>query len=501
MNKLLVTAFSIILLLANGSASIAQPAENLSAPEPSGGAAVDPQDVRIRQVLPEYQPSFVPSSVSDVVSLNPIKLQISVVDKTPVITQDLTIEDAVALSLRYSPTILAAAEAVAGTRWLTRAAWSRLGPSASVSGFFSQSNIDQMMFFIREQVDPPPMQPVTKGTSFHLIFAGYQPLFTGGRLINSIRAAAARQSQSVAESLARRTTNSSDVKIAYWDAVVAEENLRITHDYVKFRQWSVNNMRERVEAGKAPRADLLREEAELSRAHIEVNQRYADYNKALVRLKTRMGVSITSLISLKDRLDKTIPVKTLDEYLALARAQNPAVQQATARVREVQANRRVVAARFSPQAGLYALGSNANGKTPGEMETVRGKWGGMIGIMAGMTLFNSGERVFELRNAGTAVRQAELERAQAVLQAVQDVTQSWIDYDVATRNLALSRAELLSASEDQRLMHARYLVGKAIALEDFEASVRLFRARLALLDRMYQQNVAVARLELASGVL
>jgi outer membrane protein TolC len=121
--------------------------------------------------------------------------------------------------------------------------------------------------------------------------------------------------------------------------------------------------------------------------------------------------------------------------------------------------------------------------------------------MAGMTLFNSGERVFELRNAGTAVRQAELERAQAVLQAVQDVTQSWIDYDVATRNLALSRAELLSASEDQRLMHARYLVGKAIALEDFEASVRLFRARLALLDRMYQQNVAVARLELASGVL
>jgi outer membrane protein TolC len=487
MNKLLVTAFSIILLLANGSASIAQPAENLSAPEPSGGAAVDPQDVRIRQVLPEYQPSFVPSSVSDVVSLNPIKLQISVVDKTPVITQDLTIEDAVALSLRYSPTILAAAEAVAGTRWLTRAAWSRLGPSASVSGFFSQSNIDQMMFFIREQVDPPPMQPVTKCTSF--------------RLINSIRAAAARQSQSVAESLARRTTNSSDVKIAYWDAVVAEENLRITHDYVKFRQWSVNNMRERVEAGKAPRADLLREEAELSRAHIEVNQRYADYNKALVRLKTRMGVSITSLISLKDRLDKTIPVKTLDEYLALARAQNPAVQQATARVREVQANRRVVAARFSPQAGLYALGSNANGKTPGEMETVRGKWGGMIGIMAGMTLFNSGERVFELRNAGTAVRQAELERAQAVLQAVQDVTQSWIDYDVATRNLALSRAELLSASEDQRLMHARYLVGKAIALEDFEASVRLFRARLALLDRMYQQNVAVARLELASGVL
>jgi outer membrane protein TolC len=473
----------------------------LPPPEPSLNGQSDEQDARIRSVLPQYQPSFEPTSVSDVVSLNPIRLQISVVDKIPVITQDLSLEEAVALSLRYSPAILAAAEAVAGARWLSRAAWSRLGPSASVNSFFSQSSIDQMLFFIREQVDPPPMQPVTKGTSFHAIFAAYQPLFTGGRLINSIRAARARQQQTQASSSLQRTSTVLDVKIAYWDTVLAQENLRVTHDYVKFRQWSVNNMRERVNVGKAPRADLLREEAELARARADVNERYGDYNKALVRLKTAVGVSVTSLISLKDTLDKTMTVKTLDEYTALARTQNPAVQQANARLREAQANRRVVAARFSPQAGLYGLASNATGKTPGEMETVRGKWGGTIGIMAGMTLFSSGERIFELNNASAAVRQADYEKSQAVLRAVQDVMQAWIDYETATRNVLLSRSELESAAEDQRLMHARYLVGKAIALEDFEAAVRLFRARLALLERMYRQNVAIAKLQSASGTI
>lgn len=502
MNKLI---YLLMLLLFIGEraaqAESGIPLPSAAPPAVSADVEGDLQDQRIRKVLPEYQPTFTATSVADVTALNPIKLQISVVDKTPVITQEISLEDAVGLSLRYSPALLGAVEAVEATRWLTRAAWSKLGPSASVNTFFSQSSIDQMLFFVREQVDPPPMQPVTKGTAFHLIFAGYQPLFTGGRLIYTARAAAAREAQSVAASNAQRITNATDAKTAYWDAVLAEENLRISHDYAKFRQWSTKNMRERVAVGKAPRADLLREEGELSKAEIEVNDRYGDYNKALVRLKTVMGVSITSLISLRDRLDKNLTIKTLDEYLVTARQTNPAVQQAEARLSEARANRRVVAAKFSPQAGLYGLASNSSGQTPGRMDTVSGKWGGTLGIMAGMTLFNSGERLFELRNASGALRQAEAERLQAVLQAVQDATQAWIDYQTATSNLALTRAELASAAEDQRLMHARYLVGKAIALEDFDASVRLFRARLALLQRMYAQNIAVARLQSASGLI
>lgn len=53
--------------------------------------------------------------------------------------------------------------------------------------------------------------------------------------------------------------------------------------------------------------------------------------------------------------------------------------------------------------------------------------------------------------------------------------------------------------EDKRLFHSRYQVGKAIALEDFDAAVKLFQARLAQLESVYKYRLAEARLVFASG--
>jgi hypothetical protein len=62
----------------------------------------------------------------------------------------------------------------------------------------------------------------------------------------------------------------------------------------------------------------------------------------------------------------------------------------------------------------------------------------------------------------------------------QEVSQAWIDLDLARRNVELAKREVASAEEDQRLFHTRYLIGKSIALEDFDAAVKLFQARLAV---------------------
>lgn len=480
------------------------PAYAAEAPPPSPNADLEQlvnQAERLRKVIPNFNEPIQSATVSDVLGSNPIKLGVSISEQFPVITQDLTLEQAVSIALRESPAIKAATEALAGTRWLVRSARARLGPSVSVSTFLSQSSIDQMQFFIREQVDPPPMQPVTKGGAFHVIIAGYQPLFASGRLINAVRAASARGQAADANALSQRLTGAQDVKVAYWDAVLAREQLLVSTDYAKYRATSAENMRRRVEVGKVPRADLLREEAEISRAGAEVNERYRAYNTALVRLKSAQGISLLSMVTVADALDKPLPIRTLDEYMTLAKSGNPAIRTADSKVREASANRAVVASRFGPQAGLYGLVSNSSGNVPGEMESVRGRWGGTIGLMAGMTLFSSGERLFELRNANALLRQARLERDQALLRAQQDLAIAWIDFETTSRNIELSQAELAFAQEDQRLMHARYLIGKAIALEDFDATVRWHRARLALVERIYAQKIAIAKLEAIAGII
>ena len=52
-----------------------------------------------------------------------------------------------------------------------------------------------------------------------------------------------------------------------------------------------------------PRADYLREEAELNKARIQLNQDYREYNITLIDLKVTMGVNIASVINLTDQLN------------------------------------------------------------------------------------------------------------------------------------------------------------------------------------------------------
>jgi outer membrane protein TolC len=119
--------------------------------------------------------------------------------------------------------------------------------------------------------------------------------------------------------------------------------------------------------------------------------------------------------------------------------------------------------------------------------------------MGGVTLFDSGSRFNELRAANAAVREAEIAKRDVELKVAQEVSQGWIDLDLARRNILLAREEVTSAEEDHRLFHARYEVGKSIALEQFDAAVKMFQARLTLLESIYKYRLAEARLTFASG--
>lgn len=120
-------------------------------------------------------------------------------------------------------------------------------------------------------------------------------------------------------------------------------------------------------------------------------------------------------------------------------------------------------------------------------------------LIGGVTLFDSGERLNEVRAARAAIRQAEIERKNVHLNVAKEVSTAWIDLDLARRNVSLAEAEVASAKEDERLYYRRYLVGKAIELDYFVSGVRYFEARLSLLKAIYEYRLAEARLVWSSG--
>lgn len=441
------------------------------------------------------------TSVEEVESSNPIKLRVvkeAPSGQLPEITGQLALSDAVRTGIKNNLTLLQSEQSWLSSKFLARAALGKLGPSASFNTFYSSSSLNQMLFFPGDtSVSSTPMQPIVKGSSLSMIFAGTQPLFTGGRLLGGYKAARAVEKQSLASYKEARIGTALKVKEAYWNSAWNEARLRVAADYVKFRVWSSKNIKERVNVGKAPKADYLREEAELAKAKILLNEAYRDFNSSLLNLKVVLAVNVGSQIGLKDRLEYVDTPGDVSTYLLEAAKNRPEIARAASKVAEMKARRVVAMSKYSPQVNLYGLGSSITGSNPDD--NPNGRLGGVIGIVGGVTLFDSGSRLNELRAANAALREAEIARRDAELKVAQEVSQAWIDLDLARRNVVVAQDQVTSAEEDHRLFHMRYEVGKSIALEQFDAAVRMFQARLTLLETIYKYRLGEARLIYASG--
>jgi len=449
---------------------------------------------------PSAQSVHVPTSADDVLKANPIQLTITKEAPSsdlPSVNGPLSVDDAVKVGLKNNLELKESERAWAMSKFLRRAELAKFGPSASFTTFFSQSSVNQMLFFPNDWSVPPTMQPIVRNTSLSLIFAGWQPLFTGGRLMGGFKTAKAQERQSLHAYNGQKIDTALKIKEAYWEAAWFEAKLRVDTDYARFREGSAGNMKARVNQGKAPKADYLREESELAKSRAQVNEDYENFNIVLLKLKVTMGTNLTSLVELKDALEFIETPGDLSLYLIKAGQKRPEMEQANSKVAEMQARRMIARSKYSPQVDLYGLGSNITGSSPDGSN--RGRWGGVLGIMGSVTLFDAGSRLNELHAASTAVQQAKIARENTQLKVAQSVSEAWIHLDLARKNVELAKQEVTYAEEDYRLIHARYSIGKAIALEDFDASVKLLQTRLALLETIYKYRIAHARLIAASG--
>lgn len=447
------------------------------------------------------QNDYSSTSTDEVLSGNPIQLKVTKnapSGQLPEKAGPLSLDDAVQTGIKNNFTLKQAEQSWHGSKFTARAALAKFGPSASFNTFYSSSSLNQMLFLPGDtSVVSPPMQPIVGGNSLSLMFAGTQPIFTGGRLLGGYRAARALEKQSLAAYKEERIKTALSIKETYWNSAWSAANLRVATDYMKFREWSSNNMKARMQEGKVPKADYLREEAELARARIQLNEKYRDFNSALLNLKVSMAINLGSQITLKDALEYVETKDDMNKFLEDAGRNRPEISRAANKVNEMKARRQVALSKYSPQVNAYGLGSNINGSSPDG--NANSRWGGFIGITGGVTLFDSGSRFNELRAANAALREAEIAMRQTDLKVAQEVSQAWIDLDLARRNVILAQEEVISAQEDYRLFKARYEVGKSIALEQFDAAVKMFQARLTLLESIYKYRLAQIRLIFASG--
>lgn len=406
----------------------------------------------------------------------------------PILSGSLSLAEATRIAREQNLGVQVATQDVNLAEAQIKSAQSARLPVVSLGAAATLANED---FFYTTNVGPGNIPKEAAGE----LNAGLSlPLYTGGRL-------KARFNQTQVErevSLADRTTTQLEavfmVKQAYLQALFTQSQLNTYREYVAEREAALQNTRDRFAVGKVARVYVLVDQTELANAKRALIAAQTVYDKAIIDLKTGLGVSLASEFTLSDALEaRTIPLD-LPQMLANAKQNSPELSALRLKVKASEADIQIAKAAFLPQVNLYTQAELRSPGAPGFGS------GGSIAVVANWPVFDFGGRESEVDQSTASVRKAQLQVQQKEQELAKSLTQAWLDIQEAKSSMILTQTNVAQAEEEQRLAQERFAVGRSIQVEVLRSSVALLRARLDHFKTFYDYNLAIAQLERLAGV-
>lgn len=119
-----------------------------------------------------------------------------------------------------------------------------------------------------------------------------QPIYTGGRVLESIRMAKHQQSlaSNQAEVLNDAVCYQTDMQ--YWSAVARQEVVSVAEDFRNSIAALVKTIKERVEVGLVDPQDLLMAEVKLNEAEYQLLQAQSNFETGRMALNSMIGVRL-----------------------------------------------------------------------------------------------------------------------------------------------------------------------------------------------------------------
>lgn len=320
------------------------------------------------------------------------------------------------------------------------------------------------------------------------------PLYTGGRIGNTV--AAAREQATAARSFAR--AGEADVVLettaAYWSLVTARANAVVWDEAIASFDSHLADARNRRDLGLAARNEVLavearRAEAELARIEARNAEETAEAElRRLTGVPPRARLEVEAAVAADDVLPEG------EALIAAALESRPEVKAQQARVSAAEAAARAAGGARLPQAVLQAGWDHArpNPRLLPLADAWNDTWS--VGIGVSYTPFDGGRTASAVAQARAEASAARAQLDDLVARVRLDVTSRVLDLAAAQAAIAVAERGLEAAGESLRVVQDRYREGLLTTTDRLEAEAALLRAGL-------QQKAAIARRELARARL
>lgn len=406
--------------------------------------------------------------------------------------QPLTVEESVRLGLEHNARVRGADADAAAARAARREAQAALLPAVRTAATYTRigGDIPSGDFTLPGLDTTLTLLPIERD-QYYLELSLEQPLFMGGRLRGSARAAA--REAAAAERLAEqeRADVAFEVRQAYWTLHGAEAGLAAVDASLARVEAHLDEVRQRFDAGAALRSELLAAQTRRSEIALDRVESRNAVRIARLELNRLTGLPLTAEVALQAQLEpEDIPpdaaalsahavaavprLQALSEQVGALRAQLSVAQ--GGRLPDLSFVSRYIYARPSP----YSFT---------DQSSFRGTW--EAGLSLQWSLWEGGAQSARVAQVRERLRAAEARLEDARRQVAVDVARQHLEAQRATEAVAVAAENVEQAAESLSVTQQQFAEGVVLSSQLLEAeqAYQQAQARQARVEAEY----AIAR--------
>jgi outer membrane protein TolC len=413
------------------------------------------------------------------------------------LTQPLSLMSALNTALQQNPTILKAQndlEASYGVVVQTRAV---ALPQVVASGQYKDTD--------RNALESFPNAPSSPDQNWNAGVQVVQSIYQGGKLMAAVRAAKVTKQQALAQYQATLTDTLLSVRLAYYDILLAAEQITVNETSVNLLQKELDDQQRRFDAGTVPNFNVLRAKVSLANARPPLIQAQNNYRIAKNNLANLLGYNLPRDIW------ENIPLKLTDTLDAMPYQINlpDALQQALNNRPELVALRKTeelqrlnitdASSGYKPSLSVFAGYNwfNAQFTPPVTLDHDINGWN--AGAQVSWDIFDG------MLTHGKVIQAKALytKSITAVDEEMRDieleVRTAYSDFLEAQEVLESQKTVQDEAEESLREANARADAGTGTQLDVLDAENSLTQARSTQVQALHDYDAARARFERAIG--
>ena len=369
----------------------------------------------------------------------------------PVLAQQSTLlEKYRTMALDYNHDLKAAEKNIAASMEVEKSARADLKPKLSGAASFQYTGNPMEL-----TLDIPSIGLSKTVEGKNLNYGGslsiLQPVYTGGRVLESIRMAQHQQALAGNQAKALNDAVCYQTDIQYWSAVARQEIVDVAEDFRNSIAALVKTIKERVEVGLVDPQDLLMAEVKLNEAEYQLLQAQSNFETGRMALNSMIGVRLEQ----PTELDAQIPIVVVSDSLWLSTGMGrPEIQMAYDKIRIAESTKKLNDSQFKPQFYVGVEGLDPNYAVYAKVS---------------VPIFEWGKRRSEKRVSSFRIGMAEDNLNKVVDRVELEVSVARKALSQAIERVRLSESSLAKAEENEAKAVERYNEGKVSVVEVIDA--------------------------------